>query len=171
MNDFFFFAFLFNFLLVSVIILGVWVGWLFVFGVLYIYIYRDTLVVLGLAVCCLFVCLFTRGVVITGLYIIIMRFCFVFALLFLFLFIVGVLVERHFGGYLGGFFSFLLSESIGGSVEKHCITCIISSLSSPSPSSHGAVENVFIHFLFIFTSCGFFHSKSGMLLLRVGIGN
>lgn len=82
--------------------IGVWVGWLFVFGVLYIYIYRDTLVVLGLVVCCFLFLFFTRGAVIIGLY----RhhhevlFCFCF-----FFFIVGVL-ERHFGG-LGGFLSLL----------------------------------------------------------------
>lgn len=66
----------------SVIILG-WVGWLFVFGVFFIY--RDTLVVLDWPFYSFF-CL-QGGRYLQAYIIIIMRFCFVLD----FLFIVGVL--------------------------------------------------------------------------------
>lgn len=85
----------------SVIILGFW-GWLVVcvWCFFYIYISRDTLVVLGLAVC-----LFLQGggPLLQACIIIIMRFCFVPDFFFFSSLLVFLLSGILGGGFLGGF--------------------------------------------------------------------
>lgn len=146
----------------SVIILGFWVGWLFVFGVLYIYIYRDTLVVLGLAVCCFFFFCLQGGVVITGLYIIIMRFCFVSAFFSsLLVFLLSGILGRGLGGFLSLLQFFIIRIHWWGQWKSIVLHVLYHHHHSPSPSPHGAVENVFIHFFIYFYKLRFLSFQVG----------
>lgn len=67
------------------------------------------------------------------------------------------------------YFSFYYKNPlVGGSVEKHCIICIISLSPSSPPPLHGAVENVsgiLSYILFYFYKLGFLSFQVGHVAL------
>lgn len=147
-------------------------GWLVCLCLVFFYIYIAIHRLFGLAGL-FFVRLFLQRkgpLFLQACIIIIMRFCFVLVFAF-FIFIVGVLVERHFWRGFGWFFchyfsSYFVRNPLIMSAEKHCITCII--------SLHGAVEEGISSFIGIFSYiyiflflqvCYFFRPKPSPLLL------